>query len=610
MKKSCFSWDAFSNETVSALAVELGYEGDGVTAESGEDVNTPGDKGDDGNGKTPERKWLEMSNPIPDDEFVRYTKRVLERTWLKKYEYIGMIVDKLIEYGIGRKNYNPGSKGECLAFISDCRNSSTLRYLLLDHLLKYGENSNPQESDGIHSFARLVPSKQPEDYRKPHPYQMEAWDKLDQAMAKWESTGNFAGILQMPTGSGKTYTAVRWLTDRLINKGKKVFWVAHRHELLEQAAKTFHELSYLVDNKEEVRVRIVSGKHCGKSMISPTLDDVWVCSVASLARNMDYISDILSNPDVFMVVDEAHHSPSSTYQKIIGLMGNQKRVLGLTATPTRTIDKEKPVLSKLFDGKIFYSVNIRDLIERGILARPIPVHVKTEVVADRETSRKDEEHFARFNELSEDMLNMIAHIESRNQVLLHHYLKNKEKYGKTLIYAINVKHAALLTEYFRENGVKCEYVASYRPDGTDNNRNQVLKEFSDPNSGLDVLINVQILTEGVDLPAVKTVFLSRPTNSEILLRQMVGRALRGRKAGGTDIAYIVSFEDHWEKFPDLESPLDLFPELLEFSEPETDEAVEPEIIKPAKMVELLPWDLIRAIFLESQERYQNPCRCF
>ncbi len=592
MKKSCFSWDAFDDQTVTAVAVDLGFIGEKTDKDNSEHSKDE----DGGNGKAPEREWLEKYCLLPDEEFIRNTKGALERTWLRRYEHTGMIVDELLRYDKGPKNFKPRSKSGYLEFISKSKNASTFRRILLEHLLMFGENANPEEykSTGITSFARLVPSKQPEDYRKPHPYQAEAWDKLDRAMAEWESTGNFAGMLVMPTGSGKTFTAARWLAKRIVNSGKKVFWVAHRHELLEQAAKTFHELSYLMDNKDEVRVRIVSGKHCGKNMISP-LDDVWICSAASLARNMDYISDILSNPDVFMVVDEAHHSPSSTYRKIISLMGDQKRVLGLTATPTRTIDKEKPILSKLFDGNIFYNVSIIDLIERGLLARPIPVHIKTGVVADRESTRKDEEHFARFNELSEDIQDKIAHIETRNQVVLKHYLENRQKYGKTLIYAINIRHAVLLTEYFRENGVRCEYVASLRPDGTKDNRSQVLQEFSDPDSGLDVLINVQILTEGVDLPSVKTVFLSRPTNSEILMRQMVGRALRGRKAGGTDIAYVVSFEDHWEKFPDLESPLDLFPELMEFSETEIEDAVDEAVARTKRVVELLPWDVIRSI---------------
>ncbi len=66
------------------------------------------------------------------------------------------------------------------------------------------------------------------------------------------------------------------------------------------------------------------------------------------------------------------------------------------------------------------------------------------------------------------------------------------------------------------------------------------------NGDLEVLINVEMLTEGTDLPNVQTVFLTRPTTSTILMTQMIGRALRGQKAGGTEKAYLVSFIDNWE----------------------------------------------------------------
>ena len=71
---------------------------------------------------------------------------------------------------------------------------------------------------------------------------------------------------------------------------------------------------------------------------------------------------------------------------------------------------------------------------------------------------------------------------------------------------------------------------------------------------LDVLINVNILTEGTDLPQTQTVFLARPTVSRVLMTQMVGRALRGVSAGGTKEAYIVSFIDDWEDKIAFEAP--------------------------------------------------------
>ena len=118
-----------------------------------------------------------------------------------------------------------------------------------------------------------------------------------------------------------------------------------------------------------------------------------------------------------------------------------------------------------------------------------------------------------------------------------------------LVFAINVAHAKLLADRLRHEGVMADYVASYCPgespdetgdeDEADKANKGILERFRDNGSGLDILINVQMLTEGVDIPKIQTVFLTRPTNSEILLRQMIGRALRGPRANGTEKAYLL-----------------------------------------------------------------------
>ena len=90
------------------------------------------------------------------------------------------------------------------------------------------------------------------------------------------------------------------------------------------------------------------------------------------------------------------------------------------------------------------------------------------------------------------------------------------------------------------------------------------------NGELQVLINVNILTEGVDLPKTKTVFLARPTVSSILMTQMVGRALRGTAAGGTASAYIVSFVDHWNEHIAWVNPESLFDGNNDFRENDAD----------------------------------------
>ena len=152
----------------------------------------------------------------------------------------------------------------------------------------------------------------------------------------------------------------------------------------------------------------------------------------------------------------------------------------------------------------------------------------------------------------------------RNRVIVEKYLENRSKYGQTIVFAMNKDHAISLCSVFRKNGVKSNFIISairndngYKIDQERNER--VINQFK--NNELEVLINVNILTEGADIPQTKTVFLTRPTTSTIRMTQMVGRALRGVKAGGTKEAYIVSFVDKWEDKVAWKTPEVIFDDI-------------------------------------------------
>ena len=110
-----------------------------------------------------------------------------------------------------------------------------------------------------------------------------------------------------------------------------------------------------------------------------------------------------------------------------------------------------------------------------------------------------------------------------------------------MIFAMNVIHCRFLHEELLKNGVKCGLVYSGKEDNA-----RVITEFK--NGKLEVLVNVNIMTEGTDVPDIKTVFLTRPTSSEGLLMQMIGRGMRGKYANGTETVNIIDFHDKWEIF--------------------------------------------------------------
>ena len=167
-----------------------------------------------------------------------------------------------------------------------------------------------------------------------------------------------------------------------------------------------------------------------------------------------------------------------------------------------------------------------------------------------------------FDALPDEIASQMADSAARNQLIVETYKNKRHEYGQTILFAVNVVHAIQLTALFRKAGIKADYIVSAIRDSItgvtisreDNQRN--IEAYR--NGELQVLINVNILTEGIDLPQTKTVFLARPTVSSILMTQMVGRALRGPEAGGTASAYIVSFVDHWNEHIAWVNPESIF----------------------------------------------------
>lgn len=397
------------------------------------------------------------------------------------------------------------------------------------------------------------------------PHQQEAVDRLNKYFNLDNPEGPQSGLLVMPTGSGKTFTTVSWLLNSGVANGYRILWLVHRQELINQ---TYHEFTnQLGDLKDygikSLNIMPISGspEHCKMSQTSR--QDINICSIYSVAskNGMRFIRRMLGKPGerkLIVVIDEAHHATMPSYQKVLDRIDkiNQNRVLlGLTATPIRMSEQETVKLNKLFKAKEYvdrereeikykyiYEIALGQLIKTGFLSKPYYKYIQTEIKGDVEFDLSNEEigFFNRFGELTEDLKRRLANSQSRNEIILQEYLNNKEKYGKTLIFAINQLHAKKLNELFTEAGIRTDYAISNRKDSQN-----VIRDFK--GNEFDVLINVQMLTEGTDVPNIQTVFLTRETNSDSLLMQMVGRGLRGLEAGGTENAYIISFHDKWEK---------------------------------------------------------------
>lgn len=399
--------------------------------------------------------------------------------------------------------------------------------------------------------------------KTPAPHQSDALQKL-RAWHESTEAGPRGAILVLPTGGGKTFTAGRFMCSGPLSNGFKVLWLAHTHHLLEQAFFGFDDLVEAVSEpKEKLNVRVVSATtgHFPVHRIRAS-DDVVVSSLQTirnaLNNNHPALGEFLdaSKGKLLVVFDEAHHSPAPSYRQLISSLRDrcpEMRLLGLTATPTHGDEKKAGWLPKLFPQGIIYQAEPNKLMAAGILSRPIFEETNTLIqpeFEDREYQTWVDTH----RDVPENIITTLADTRERNDRIVGHYVENRDKYGKTLIFADRWYQCDYLREALIERGVRADVVYSHvdADPGNAEARNrraagenaQVIRRFRE--GELDVLINVRMLTEGTDVPDVQTVFLTRQTTSRILLTQMVGRALRGSKFGGTDDAFIVSFIDNWK----------------------------------------------------------------
>ena len=389
--------------------------------------------------------------------------------------------------------------------------------------------------------------------RQLYEHQEEAIRKLD-AMDK---RGAFRTLLVLPTGGGKTLTAAYWLLRNAVDQNKKILWLAHRHLLLEQAAEAFARNAYTdtMVNRTVFNYRIISGMHDKPVHIQKT-DRILIASKDSMIRSLAKLKNWLNGEEIYLVIDEAHHAVAKSYKKIIQYVADHTKsmkLLGLTATPFRTSEDEQGALKQVFTDDIVYKTDLDTLIKKGILATPTFIDCNTNIQFTEHLGVQALKSIENLDTLPENIANDIADNKERNRIIVEEYLHNYEKYGQTIVFALNKVHAIALNKLFNEKGkaygIRSEFIISEVQDMitgiTISNADNERKIEAYRNGEIQVLINVNILTEGTDLPKTHTVFLTRPTISTTLMTQMVGRALRGLKAGGTKEAYIVTFIDDW-----------------------------------------------------------------
>lgn len=417
--------------------------------------------------------------------------------------------------------------------------------------------------------------------REPFEHQKMAFRNMNKLFT-FPISGYKGSLLVLPTGGGKTFTSVNWICQNVVSRNIKVLWLAPSLYLLEQAEKTFKEELICTSNRDFVNMRIVSSSssHCNSGSIKPS-DDILICTTQSAikAYNSDGLLDSngnlaktpfkkfidsVSDNELFIVVDEAHHAPAYGCRNLLLELRNDIKnlyILGLTATPVHNDERISGWLWKIFNEGIeregiCYEADKTLLESQNILTPPKFIEKNTNMefeVDDKVYKNITLKH----KDLPENIIDELASKQGRNDLIVSDYLNNKDEYGKTLIFADRWFQCEYLVNALNKNGVKANCVYSKiakrsnenDSSGRRNNKDneQILEDFR--NNKYDVIVNVKMLTEGVDVPDVKTIMVTRQTTSPILFTQMVGRALRGKLVGGGDKDYanIVLFTDKWTR---------------------------------------------------------------
>lgn len=322
---------------------------------------------------------------------------------------------------------------------------------------------------------------------QPNAIQLEALS----ALAETRQAGNRAGLVVMATGLGKTWLAA---FDSSSDVFERILFVAHREEILRQALETFR--------------RIRPGASLGLYAGSERTPDAQVvfASIQTLGR-MRHLERFTPTAFDYIVVDEFHHASAPTYRRLIDHF-EPAFLLGLTATPERSDGGD---LLGLCGENLVYRCIVPRGIELGLLCPFQYFGVPDDVDYSNIPWRN-----ARFDE--EALTNAVA-TQRRAENILDQWRRRGA--ARTIGFCVSQRHADFMARYFEAAGVRC---ASVHAGASSAPRALSLEQLAE--GSLSVIFAVDMFNEGVDVPAIDTVMMLRPTESQIVWLQQFGRGLR------------------------------------------------------------------------------------
>lgn len=423
----------------------------------------------------------------------------------------------------------------------------------------FGENKAKAFVDGLGLDRELIPIEATDDRATTevvavtygddlkskgflHPYQKKLKDEILFNIRH----GHLKQMVQMPTGSGKTVTALEVAVDvlRAPNFDGLVIWIVDSSELAEQALQSF---SFLWKFRGDFPVRV----HRYFGNFDPQVDDdspgIVFAGFDKVRAQME-AADAVAKRRVTMItrraglviVDEAHSAVAETYEPVVRkLTMNDAPLVGLSATPGRNDEFSQDELVKLFGKKL---VALRDVTGAG---------VEDAIAYLRQDGYLANVEFEELNSGAQSsqaqeskVCQELAENADRNNQIVEQITRAAELGEPTVVFSCTKDHVFALVALCTKRSLDVGFIVGETPSSQ---RVEMLDRFR--RGDLKILVNHEILSTGIDLPNVKRLIITRPVGSPILYSQIIGRALRGPRNGGNAKNTVVNIKDNLLNYP-------------------------------------------------------------
>ena len=331
------------------------------------------------------------------------------------------------------------------------------------------------------------------------------------ALAKLQQDNKHKALLISATGTGKTYLSAFAVKKA---KPKRLLFLAHREQILKQACKTFAKII------PDIQYGILSANH--KDFNKP-----YLFATINMLSKEENLTQFTPTHFDYIIIDETHRAGASSYLKILNYFQPQF-LLGMTATPERTDGFD---IYQLFDHNIAYEIRLNQAMQENLLC-PFHYFGITDITVDNQEINDN----STFNDLTTDA--RVTHIINQSQ----YYGFSGERL-RGLIFCSHIEEAQILSQKFNERGFHT--IALSGKDSQETRTNAIHKlEQKERSTGLDYIFTVDIMNEGIDIPAINQIIMLRPTKSAIIFVQQLGRGLR--KYPQKDYVVILDFIGNYQ----------------------------------------------------------------